>query len=74
MLSWRLLRVGGLMICDDYPLESTIEFSDDGDAMFPTVPLLERPKMAIDAFMQCFEGRYRLHHKDWQVWLEKMTC
>ena len=73
VLSWRLLRVGGLMICDDYLLDNTIEFANDGEAMFPTVPLLERPKMAIDAFMQCFEGRYRLRHKDWQVWLEK-TC
>ncbi|MEM8994811.1 MAG: class I SAM-dependent methyltransferase [Acidobacteriota bacterium] len=73
VLSWRLLRVGGLMICDDYPLESTLEYSDDGEAEFPTVPPLERPKMAIDAFLQCFEGRYRLRHKDWQVWLEKKT-
>ena len=70
VLSWRLLRIGGIMICDDYPLDNTIEFSD-GEASFPVVPLVERPKLAIDAFMQCFEGRYRLLHMDWQVWLER---
>ncbi len=72
VLSWRLLAVGGRMICDDYPLETGIAF-DGGEVSFPPVPPLERPKPAIDAFLECFAGRYRLLHKEWQVWLEKVA-
>ena len=70
ILSWRLVEIGGFMVCDDYPLETGIAF-DNGEVLFPPVPPVERPKMAIDAFLSCFAGRYRLLHKDWQVWLEK---
>ena len=70
VLSWRLLPVGGFMVCDDYPLETGIAF-DQGEISYPPVPPVERPKMAIDAFLQCFEGRYRLLHQGWQIWLEK---
>lgn len=69
-LSWRLLPVGGRMICDDYPLETGIAFGEE--ITFPPVPPLERPKLAIDAFLTCYDGRYRLLHKEWQVWLEKI--
>lgn len=71
VLSWRLLRLGGVMICDDYALETGIAFSAAGEVSFPPVPPVERPKMAIDAFMRCFEGRYRVRHAEWQVWLER---
>ena len=32
-----------------------------------SLPPVERPKMAIDAFLQCFEDQYRLLHKARQV-------
>lgn len=70
IFSWRLLRVGGLMICDDYELETGIAF-DNGTVSYPQVPPLERPKMAIDAFLQCFQGQYDIQHRGWQVWLVK---
>lgn len=71
VLAWRLLRAGGIMICDDYELTKGVEFHD-GFQTYPEVPPLERPKMAIDAFMACYQGRYNLLHKGWQVILEKL--
>lgn len=73
VLGWRLLSPGGVMICDDYELEQGIEFHD-GYETFPVVPLLERPKPAIDAFLQCFEGDYRILYKRWQVLMEKLPA
>lgn len=70
VLAWRLLRVGGVMVCDDYELTKEIKFRG-GRESYPEVPPLERPKMAIDAFMTCYEGRYELLHMGWQVVLAK---
>jgi len=59
VLCWPLLMVGGMLIADDY------EWHFCG-------PLTE-PKMAIDAFLACYEGRYRLTYKGYQVCLEKFS-
>lgn len=57
-LCWPLLSPGGILICDDYEWRFT-------------GPLHE-PKMAIDAFLSCFLGRYALIHKGYQVCVEKL--
>jgi hypothetical protein len=58
VLSWPLLRNGGLLTFDDYGWEG-----------HPN--LLFRPKVAVDAFLAIYKLHYRLVHKDYQVTIEK---
>jgi hypothetical protein len=70
LLSWRIIKQSGILICDDYELDQEIQFHD-GYETYSVAPPLHRPRMAIDAFLQCFDGHYRLLHKGWQVLLRK---
>ena len=54
VLSWDLLRPGGVMVFDDYRLK-------------PNAPAYERPGQAIDAFLEAFADRVALRHKGFQV-------
>jgi predicted O-methyltransferase YrrM len=54
VLSWGLLRLGGIIAFDDYGWTSPGGFT---------------PKTAIDAFLQLFEGDYRMIEKGHQVFL-----
>lgn len=58
ILSWDLLKDGGIMIFDDYRLRDA-------------APELGDPKAAIDAFLDVFDGHYDVLHKEWQVILKK---
>ena len=60
VLAWRLVKPGGFMIFDDYEWKYP-----SGDK-----PLLEA-RMAIDAFLACFEGQYELVDKGWQLAVRK---
>ena len=59
VLSWPLLKKGGVLTFDDYQWE--------GD---PNP--LNCPRIAIDAFLIVFKTRYKLIHKSYQVSVEKM--
>jgi predicted O-methyltransferase YrrM len=59
VLSFRLLKHGGIMIFDDY------EWKYNNDP-------IESPKMAIDAFLLIFAKEYRLLLKSYQVVLQKL--
>jgi SAM-dependent methyltransferase len=59
VLSFRILKEGGILIFDDYELEM---YEDPK----------RNPKPAIDAWLNCFEGQYELLHKDWQVCVRKL--
>lgn len=60
VLSWGLLNVGGIMTFDDY--------------LWSAAPnQLDRPKMAIDAFLSVFQGKYKLITKQSQVTIEKIS-
>lgn len=59
VISWRMLRDGGVMIFDD--------FGWSGGR-----PPWETPKPAIDAFMACYLDQYKLLEKGYQVILEKL--
>lgn len=54
LLSWRLLKPGGVLIFDDYGLN-------------PDAPAHQRPRMAIDMFLELLDGEYDLLLKDYQV-------
>lgn len=54
ILSWRHLKIGGVLTWDDY-----------GWTVAPDP--LDRPAPAIDAFLSIMTGRFDLLRKDWQV-------
>lgn len=59
VLSWRLLKVGGLLIFDDYHWT-------------PDEPGEQGPRVAIDAFLACMRGRFELVAKGAQVAVRKV--
>jgi hypothetical protein len=59
VLSWPLLKRGGLMTFDDY------QWNGDPNP-------LNRPGLAVDAFLAVFKTRYKLVHKGYQVTVEKL--
>ncbi len=61
ILSFRLLKKGGIMIFDDY--KWTFPGSTDE---------VESPGIAIDAFLSIFRKEYKLLLKDYQVVIEKL--
>lgn len=59
LLTWRLVKVGGIIIFDDYGFQ------------FPEGITEAPPKVAIDAFMTVFKDKVRLMHQGYQVLIEK---
>lgn len=59
VLSFRLVRNGGVLIFDDYHWHTGDELAE--------------PRIAIDAFLDVFRGQYTLLHKGWQVVIEKRS-
>lgn len=60
ILSWKLLRQGGILIFDDYQWNH-----------YPNEPKLN-PKIAIDSFLEIHDGEYILIEKKQQVCLRKL--
>ena len=58
VLSWLLVKPGGIIIFDDY-------------AWNPEAPYQERPKMAIDIFLQVLETQIEVLFKAYQVIIKK---
>jgi predicted O-methyltransferase YrrM len=56
LLSWRLLKAGGILIWDDYEL---LIAPNDG------------PKEAIDTVLRLFEGHYEELYRGWQIIIRK---
>jgi hypothetical protein len=61
VLSWRLLRAGGILIFDDYQFFNRSFLYGD------------KPKIAIDTFMGLFGKHFDIVHTDWQVILRRKT-
>ncbi len=64
VLSWRLLKDGGLLIFDDYRWAGSMVSSgidEDTDA----------PKLALDPFVQCFDQHFDVIHNSYQLILRK---
>jgi len=64
VLSWRLLKEGGILIFDDYRWAGCFV---EGTCDAPT----DFPKTAIDAFTQCFADHLEVMHNSYQVVLRK---
>ena len=58
VLSWKLVKPGGLLIFDDYKWA-------------PELPPHERPKMAIDAFLNVLQAQLEVLHIGYQVIVRK---
>lgn len=58
-MAWPLLRVGGVMVFDDYGWGEPL-------------PATHKPKMAIDAFVDIYKERLHLIHKSYQLIIQKM--
>lgn len=64
VLSWRLLKVGGILIFDDYRWAGfTVKNTSDQPTDFP--------KTAIDAFATCFGDRLEVIHNSYQIIVRK---
>lgn len=60
VLGWGLVKVGGLIIFDDY------------DFQFTQNPL-QNPKVGIDGFLSAFSAKIKILQRDYQVVVEKVT-
>lgn len=70
VLSWRLLKPGGIMAFDDYFW--TFHSNRYHDLEPDVEKQVLEPKMAIDAFLECYKGKYEiLSHRE-QVWIKKI--
>lgn len=58
VLCWRLLKVGGIMIFDDYIWE-------------PQYAKIESPTIAIDSFLSCYDDQLVIIQKEEQVTVRK---
>ena len=65
VLSWRLVKPGGLLIFDDY--RQVKRYKKDGKE------ILETPKVAIDPFVQCFEDYFDVVHNEYQLILRRKS-
>lgn len=59
VLSWKLLKVGGILIFDDYGWGSES-------------PIDCKPKTGIDAFLSGYQKHYELLGRGWQVYIKKI--
>jgi predicted O-methyltransferase YrrM len=60
VLTWRLVKNGGLILWDDYLWEA---WNDP----------LRQPKLGIDCFLKCYAGKFELIEREWQVIVKKLT-
>ena len=59
VMSWKLLKEGGILICDDYLWPHNYEEKN-------------KPKLAIDSFMSCYHGQYEVLENGYQMILKKI--
>lgn len=72
VISWRLLKSGGIMAFDDYFWSFwTNRFGEDGKVVDED-DYLKEPKIAIDAFINIFRGQYEALTMQDQVWIKKI--
>jgi tetratricopeptide (TPR) repeat protein len=75
VLSWRLLKTGGIIIFDDYHLVYLNSFACNYQAGVMSGAYFKpsfNPKVGIDAFLSAFEPKVKILHKEYQVIVEKI--
>jgi tetratricopeptide (TPR) repeat protein len=61
VLGWQVLEMGGVMAVDDYLYK------------YEEVDKLQSPFEGVNHFLKLFEGKYKLLHKGYRVFLEKLA-
>jgi len=74
VLSWKLLKVGGLMLIDDYEMETLDPWFYISHKQFQNTPRLRftHPRIAIDAFRNIYRGQYETVIDNYQIGLKKV--
>jgi ubiquinone/menaquinone biosynthesis C-methylase UbiE len=75
VMSWRLLKDGGILLMDDYEMEATDPWhyiSHKEFAQFPRANFTH-PRVAIDAFLNIYRGLYEPVINNFQVGVRKIT-
>lgn len=75
ILCWKLLRVNGIMLIDDYEMEATDPWHYVSHEMFDkSNPRLRftHPRIAIDAFLSIYRGQYYLVTNNYQIGIKKV--
>ena len=60
VLSWEMLKIGGIMMFDDY------------EWGFPT-ERYNKPKTALDGFLAAYESKYEIIQKKYQLHIRKIS-
>lgn len=74
VLSWRLLKAGGVMLIDDYEMETLDPWFFVSHKQFQSTPRLRftHPRIAIDAFRNIYRGQYETVIDNYQIGLQKV--
>ena len=71
ILSFTSLKVGGMLIFDDYQWEEAINYIDKSIELSEEEISRLQPKIAIDSFINVFADQFDILHKDYQVIIRK---
>jgi len=75
VLSWRLLKPGGIMLVDDYEMKALDPWFYKSHPEFKNNPRLnwQHPSLAINSFLSIYRGCFELLIDNYQVGLRKLT-
>ena len=77
ILAWRLLKIGGILLFDDYMMEITDPWFYIMHKEFQTEKrfglMFHHPKEAIDDFLSTYKGQYEMYIDNYQIGLVKFV-
>jgi Methyltransferase domain len=75
VLSWRLLKDGGILLVDDYEMQATDPWHYISHKEFAQLPRANftHPRVAIDAFLNIYRGLYEIVIDNFQIGIKKIT-
>jgi len=76
ILSWKVLKIGGILLFDDYQMEIRDPWFYISHKEFETNKkdgcMWIHPKQAIDSFLSIYKGQYRIFVDNYQIGVEKI--
>ena len=75
ILSWKMFKIGGIMLIDDYEMETLDPWFYVSHKEFADNPRLQftHPRIAIDAFLNIYRGQYEIVINNYQIGLKKVA-
>lgn len=77
VLAWRLLKIGGILLFDDYMMEITDSWFYIMHKEFKTDKryglMFHHPKEAVDAFLSIYKGQYEMYIDNYQIGVAKFV-